>query len=159
MGTLFQDLAAQFNQAFIEADRWQRYLSGIGISFTVTLGALIIGIILGVLVAIIRTLHDQQKGTDRSVLLSVANKFCEFYTTVIRGTPMMVQLLIMGFVIFKSSRNLVGVAILSLGINSGAYTAEIIRSGIMSIDPGQMEAGRSLGMDYITVMKDIIIPQ
>ena len=85
MGTLFQDLAAQFNQAFIEADRWQRYLSGIGISFTVTLGALIIGIILGVLVAIIRTLHDQQKGTDRSVLLSVANKFCEFYTTVIRG--------------------------------------------------------------------------
>ena len=86
MGTLFQDLAAQFNQAFIEADRWQRYLSGIGISFTVTLGALIIGIILGVLVAIIRTLHDQQKGTDRSVLLSVANKFCEFYTTVIRGT-------------------------------------------------------------------------
>ena len=72
---------------------------------------------------------------------------------------MMVQLLIMGFVIFKSSRNLVGVAILSLGINSGAYTAEIIRSGIMSIDPGQMEAGRSLGMDYITVMKDIIIPQ
>ena len=159
MGTLFQDLAAQFNQAFIEADRWQRYLSGIGISFTVTLGALIIGIILGVLVAIIRTLHDQQKGTDHSVLLSVANKFCEFYTTVIRGTPMMVQLLIMGFVIFKSSRNLVGVAILSLGINSGAYTAEIIRSGIMSIDPGQMEAGRSLGMDYITVMKDIIIPQ
>ena len=158
MGTLFQDLAAQFNQAFIEADRWQRYLSGIGISFTVTLGALIIGIILGVLVAIIRTLHDQQKGTDRSVLLSVANKFC-VYTTVIRGTPMMVQLLIMGFVIFKSSRNLVGVAILSLGINSGAYTAEIIRSGIMSIDPGQMEAGRSLGMDYITVMKDIIIPQ
>ena len=105
------------------------------------------------------SLHDQQKGTDHSVLLSVANKFCEFYTTVIRGTPMMVQLLIMGFVIFKSSRNLVGVAILSLGINSGAYTAEIIRSGIMSIDPGQMEAGRSLGMDYITVMKDIIIPQ
>ena len=118
MGTLFQDLAAQFNQAFIEADRWQRYLSGIGISFTVTLGALIIGIILGVLVAIIRTLHDQQKGTDHSVLLSVANKFCEFYTTVIRGTPMMVQLLIMGFVIFKSSRNLVGVATLSASRSS-----------------------------------------
>ena len=113
MGTLFQDLAAQFNQAFIEADRWQRYLSGIGISFTVTLGALIIGIILGVLVAIIRTLHDQQKGTDHSVLLSVANKFCEFYTTVIRGTPMMVQLLIMGFVIFKSSRSIMIIGILS----------------------------------------------
>lgn len=159
MGTLFEDLASQFHQAFIEADRWKRYLDGIGISFTVTLGALVIGIILGVLVAIIRTLHDQQKGNEKHILLNIANKFCEIYTTVIRGTPMMVQLLIMGFVVFKSSRNLVGVAILSLGINSGAYTAEIIRSGIMSIDPGQMEAGRSLGMDYITVMKDIIIPQ
>ena len=159
MGKLFEDLASQFQQAFIEADRWKRYVDGIGISFTVTLGALVIGIILGVLVAVIRTLHDQQKGTDRHLVLGIANKLCELYTTIIRGTPMMVQLLIMGFVIFKSSRNLVGVAILSLGSNSGAYTAEISRSGIMSIDPGQMEAGRSLGMDYITVMKDIIIPQ
>ena len=159
MGTLFEDLSAQFQQSFIEADRWQRYLDGIKISFLVTLGALCIGIILGILVAVIRTLHDQQKGSDRNILLRLLNSICQIYTTVIRGTPMMVQLLIMGFVIFKTSRNLVGVAILSLGINSGAYTAEIIRSGIMSIDPGQMEAGRSLGMDYITVMKDIIIPQ
>ena len=142
MGTLFGDLASQFHQSFIEADRWQRYLSGIGVSFTVTLGALIIGVILGVLVAVVRTLHDQQKSTEQNFLLGIANSICQVYTTVIRGTPMMVQLLIMGFVIFKSSRNLVGVAVLSLGINSGAYTAEIIRSGIMSIDPGQMEAGR-----------------
>lgn len=156
---LFGDLGAQFHQSFLEAGRWQRYLDGLGISFIVTLGALAIGIILGVLVAIARTLHDQQKGTERSLALNLVNKICEIYTTVIRGTPMMVQLLIMGFVIFRTSRNLVGVAILSLGINSGAYTAEIIRSGIMSIDPGQMEAGRSLGMDYVTVMKDIIIPQ
>lgn len=159
MGTLFADLGAQFHQSFIEADRWQRYLDGIGVSFLVTLGALCIGIILGILVAVVRTLHDQQKGSDRSVILNVINKICEIYTTVIRGTPMMVQLLIMGFVVFKTSRNLMGVAILSLGINSGAYSAETIRSGIMSIDPGQMEAGRSLGMDYVTVMKDIIIPQ
>lgn len=159
MGAFFSDLAAQFHQAFIEADRWQRYLSGIGVSFTVTLGALAIGVILGVLVAVVRTLHDQQKPHEKNALLSILNAIGQVYTTAIRGTPMMVQLLIMGFVIFKSSRNLVGVAILSLGINSGAYTAEIIRSGIMSIDPGQMEAGRSLGMDYITVMKDIIIPQ
>ena len=149
MGALFSDLAAQFHQAFIEADRWQRYLDGIGVSFTVTIGALVIGIILGVLVAVVRTLHDQQKPSEQNALLSILNSIGQVYTTVIRGTPMMVQLLIMGFVIFKSSRNLVGVAILSLGINSGAYTAEIIRSGIM----------RSLGMDYITVMKDIIIPQ
>ena len=142
MASFWQNLADQFYQSFIEAERWKRYLEGIRISFMVTLGALVIGIILGILVAVIRTLHDQKKGSDRSPLLNILNKFCEFYTTVIRGTPMMVQLLIMGFVIFKSSRNLVGVAILSLGINSGAYTAEIIRSGIMSIDPGQMEAGR-----------------
>ena len=159
LGTLFEDLGAQFQQSFIEGGRWQRYLDGIRVSFTVTLGALAIGIILGVLVAVVRTLHDQRKGSDRGILLSILNTICQIYTTVIRGTPMMVQLLIMGFVIFKTSRNLVGVAILSLGINSGAYTAEIIRSGIMSIDPGQMEAGRSLGMDYVTVMKDIIIPQ
>jgi His/Glu/Gln/Arg/opine family amino acid ABC transporter permease subunit len=159
LGAFFSDLAAQFHQAFIEADRWQRYLSGLGVSFTVTLGALAIGVILGVLVAVVRTLHDQQKPHEKNALLSIINAIGQVYTTAIRGTPMMVQLLIMGFVIFKSSRNLVGVAILSLGINSGAYTAEIIRSGIMSIDPGQMEAGRSLGMDYITVMKDIIIPQ
>lgn len=159
MASFWQDLAGQFYQSFIEADRWQRYLEGIGVSFIVTLGALVIGIILGILVAVARTLHDQQKGSDRSPILNVINQICELYTTIIRGTPMMVQLLIMGFVIFRTSRNLVGVAILSLGINSGAYTAEIIRSGIMSIDPGQMEAGRSLGMDYVTVMKDIIIPQ
>ena len=83
----------------------------------------------------------------------------KIYITVIRGTPMMVQLLIMGFVVFAASRNLVLIAILTLGINSGAYVSETIRSGIMSIDPGQMEAGRSLGMKYPTVMKDIIIPQ
>ena len=159
MASFWKDMASQFYQSFLEADRWQRYLEGLGISFTVTLGALAIGIILGILVAVARTLHDQQKGSDRSTFLGIINKFCEAYTTIIRGTPMMVQLLIMGFVIFRTSRNLVGVAILSLGINSGAYTAEIIRSGIMSIDPGQMEAGRSLGMDYVTVMKDIIIPQ
>ncbi len=149
-----------FYQSFIMADRWKRYLSGLGVSFTVTLGALAIGIVLGVLVAIVRTQHDQQKtGQKPNRLISVLNVICEIYVTVIRGTPMMVQLLIMGFVVFAASRNLVMIAILTLGINSGAYVSETIRSGIMSIDPGQMEAGRSLGMKYPTVMKDIIIPQ
>ncbi len=149
-----------FYQSFIDADRWKRYLSGLGVSFTVTLGALAIGIVLGVLVAIARTQHDQQKtGQKPNRLISVLNVICEIYVTVIRGTPMMVQLLIMGLVIFASSRNLIGIAILSLGINSGAYVSEIIRSGIMSIDPGQMEAGRSLGMGYPVVMREIIIPQ
>ena len=156
---MFQSLADQFYQSFIEADRWKRYLQGLGVSFEVTLGALALGIALGILVAIVRTMHDQQRDGKSSAGLNILNRICQIYITVIRGTPMMVQLLIMGFVIFAASRNLVGVAILSLGINSGAYTAETIRSGIMSIDPGQMEAGRSLGMPYGTVMKDIIIPQ
>ena len=156
---MIDSLVQQFTQSFIEGDRWRRYLEGLGVSFTVTLGALALGIALGILVAIIRTLHDQRREGEKGGILGVLNAVCKFYITVIRGTPMMVQLLIMGFVIFSASRNLVGVAILTLGINSGAYTAETIRSGIMSIDPGQMEAGRSLGMTYATVMKDIIIPQ
>ncbi|MBR2560908.1 MAG: amino acid ABC transporter permease [Eubacterium sp.] len=156
---MFQDLPAQFVQSFIEGERWRRYLQGLGVSLTVTVGALALGILLGVLVAIIRTLHDQQKPGKHNVGLGILNKISQIYITVIRGTPMMVQLLIMGFVIFSASRHLIAVAILSLGINSGAYTAETIRSGIMSIDPGQMEAGRSLGMTYATVMKDVVIPQ
>ena len=156
---IFNDLWMQFQQSFIEGARWKLYVGGLGISFLVTLGALLIGIILGILVAVVRTLHDQQDANKVHAGLKFLNSLCLLYTTVIRGTPMMVQLLIMNFVIFSSSRNQIGIAILALGINSGAYTAEIIRSGIMSIDVGQMEAGRSLGMGYTTVMKDIIIPQ
>ena len=126
MGALFSDLAAQFHQAFIEADRWQRYLDGIGVSFTVTIGALVIGIILGVLVAVVRTLHDQQKPSEQNALLSILNSIGQVYTTVIRGTPMMVQLLIMGFVIFKSSRNLVGVAMLTPPRSSEAASCRSI---------------------------------
>ncbi len=152
-------LSEQFVMSFIEGDRWKLYLEGLGKSILLTLGALALGVIFGIVVAIIRTMHDQQKGGKKSPGLVFANAVCKLYTTVIRGTPMMVQLLIMGFVVFATSRNLMGVAILSLGINSGAYVAEIIRGGIMSVDPGQMEAGRSLGMNYGTVMKEIIIPQ
>ena len=148
-----------FYQSFIEGDRWLQYLKGLGVSIEVTIGSLILGIILGVLVAVVRTLHDQQRPGQSNHLLSLLNALCKFYTTVIRGTPMMVQLLIMGFVIFSASRNLVGVAVLTMGINSGAYVSEIIRGGIMSIDPGQMEAGRSLGMGYVPVMRHVVIPQ
>ena len=154
----FLDLAGQFSQAFIEGDRWLRYLKGLGTSCVVTLGALALGIILGILVAVVHTSHDQQRG-KRSGLLGFFNALCQIYTTVIRGTPMMVQLLIMGLVIFAASRHLTLIAILTLGINSGAYVSEIIRGGIMSIDPGQMEAGRSLGMGYAPVMRHIVIPQ
>ncbi len=158
-GGFWGSLRDQFNQSFITGARWQLFLRGLGISLTVTVGALALGVIFGVIVAVIRTMHDQQEGKKRHPVLAILNAICKVYVTVIRGTPMMVQLLIWGMVIFAASRNLVGIAILALGVNSGAYTAEIIRGGIMSIDKGQMEAGRSLGMNYATVMKDVIIPQ
>ena len=117
------------------------------------------GVALGVLVAVIRTAHDQQRPGHTNPLLGILNTLCTLYTTVIRGTPMMVQLLIMGMVIFKSSRNFTMVGALTLGINSGAYVAEIIRAGIMSVDKGQSEAGRSLGLNFVQTMWYIVIPQ
>lgn len=155
----FGSVKEQFIQSFVFNGRWQLYLKGIGVSFILTVCALAMGIVLGILVAIVRTRHDQMLGQPMNPLFKIVNGICKVYVTVIRGTPMMVQLLIWGFVIFATSRKLIGVAILALGVNSGAYVAEIIRGGIMSIDKGQMEAGRSLGMKYGTVMKDIIIPQ
>ena len=124
-----------------------------------TVIALCIGVCLGLLVATIRTAHDQQRPGHRNPLLGVVNVICRIYVTVIRGTPMLVQLMIMGLVIFATSRDLTMVGALTLGINSGAYVAEIIRGGLMSLDPGQMEAGRSLGLGYLDTMRFIVIPQ
>jgi len=155
----WEELNKDFYQAFVQEGRWNLYLEGIGNTLKVAVLALILGVVLGLVVAMVRTFHDQQREEKHNVLLSVFNALCKLYTTVIRGTPMMVQLLIMTFVIFKSSRNLVGVASLAFGINSGAYVAEIIRGGLMSVDAGQMEAGRSLGLNYIQTMRHIIIPQ
>ncbi|MCD8161383.1 MAG: amino acid ABC transporter permease [Clostridiales bacterium] len=157
--TFWQEFYVKFYQAFIEADRWKQYLGGVGTTLVVTAMALVIGIILGVLVAMLRTAHDQQLPGHRNPLLGVLNAVCSVYTTVIRGTPMMVQLLIMGMVIFASSRNFTAVGALTLGINSGAYVSEIIRGGLMSLDPGQAEAGRSLGLGYLDTMRYIVIPQ
>ena len=156
---LWAELNKDFYQAFIQEGRWKMYAEGIGNTLKVAVLALILGVVLGLLAAVVRTFHDQQREERPNALLSVLNVLCKIYTTVIRGTPMMVQLLIMAFVIFKSSRNLVGVAALAFGINSGAYVAEIIRGGLMSVDAGQMEAGRSLGLNYVQTMWHIIIPQ
>lgn len=157
--TWWQEIYVYFYQAFIEGDRWLQYLKGVGTTLWVTALALVIGIILGVVIAIIRTAHDQQRPGRRNFFLGLINWICKIYVTVIRGTPMMVQLLIMGFVIFSSSRDFTSVGALTLGINSGAYVAEIIRGGLMSLDPGQAEAGRSLGLNYIDTMRFIVIPQ
>ena len=155
----WQEFYVNFYKAFIEGDRWKQYLNGVGTTLLVTAMALIIGIILCVLLAMIRTAHDQQRVGQKNPALWVLNGICKVYVTVIRGTPMMVQLLIMGFVIFSSSRNHTLVGALTLGINSGAYVAEIIRGGLMSLDPGQAEAGRSLGLGYVDTMRFIVIPQ
>ena len=155
----WQEFYVYFYQAFIEGDRWLQYLKGVGTTLLVTALALIIGVVLGVMVAIIRTAHDQQRPGNHNFLLGITNAICKVYVTIIRGTPMMVQLLIMGFVIFKSSRNFTYVGALTLGINSGAYVAEIIRGGLMSLDPGQAEAGRSLGLNYFDTMRFIVVPQ
>ena len=158
----FANVAEQFNQAFIEKDRWIQYLEGLWVTVRVAFFALLLGIIIGVIVAIIRTAHDsrrKKKEGFNDILLDIADAVCKVYLTVIRGTPTMIQLLIMYFVIFSSTREALLVAILSFGINSGAYVAEIVRSGIMSVDHGQMEAGRSLGLNYSTTMRKIIIPQ
>ncbi len=157
--SFWQSSFVKFYQAFIENDRYLQYLEGVGSTLLVTAIALCLGVFLGVLVAVIRTAHDQQRIGHRNLLLGIVDKFCRVYITVIRGTPMMVQLLIMSLVIFKSSRNYTIVGALTLGINSGAYVAEIIRGGLMALDPGQMEAGRSLGLNYMDTMRFIVIPQ
>ena len=131
-----QDFFFKFYQAFLLKDRWMQYINGVGTTLLVTALALALGVVLGFF-----------------------NAVCQVYTTIIRGTPMMVQLLIMSMVIFSNSRNFTMVGALTLGINSGAYVSEIIRGGLMAVDPGQMEAGRSLGLNYMTTMVVIIIPQ
>ena len=157
MQEFFANLAADFHQTFIEADRWLALLKGLGMTLKITALALILGVVLGVLVAVVRSSHDQMRHPGG--LMRLLNKLCHLYLTVIRGTPVMVQLLIMYFVVLVNSTNVVMVASITFGINSGAYVAEIVRGGIMSIDKGQMEAGRSLGLNYIQTMWHIIIPQ
>ena len=154
MGAWFDELKSRFVLNFIEDDRWMYLVDGLKVTLEVTLFACILGLVLGFVVAIIRSTHDT---TGK---LKFFNAICKVYLTVIRGTPVVVQLLIIYFVIFGSSDiDKVIVAIIAFGINSGAYVAEIVRSGIMSIDKGQMEASRSLGLNFIQTMRYVIIPQ
>ena len=153
-------LGPRLDAAFLEGDRWRLYLQGLATTLELTVVALVVGVVLGVLVAVIRTAHDQQRpGRRRNPILGILTVICKIYTTVIRGTPMLVQILIWGFVIFASSRNKFMVGVVALGINSGAYVAEIVRGGLMSVDVGQSEAGRSLGLGYLDTMRFIVIPQ
>lgn len=158
-----QEFKSDFYVNFIKEDRWKLLVEGLGNTLAITFFAVLLGIVLGVLVAAVRSTwdtngKDMHKGPGKAVL-RIANAICQLYLTVIRGTPVVVQLLIMYFVIFASSNNKLLIAIIAFGINSGAYVAEIVRGGIMSIDKGQMEAGRSLGFNYTQTMFYIVLPQ
>ena len=149
-----QELKSSFISNFIEDNRWRYITDGLKITLLVTVFAVLIGVVLGFLIAIVRTTHD------KTGKLKILNAICKVYLTVIRGTPVVVQLMIIYFIIFGSvDISKVLVAIIAFGINSGAYVAEIFRSGIMSIDNGQFEAGRSLGLNYAQTMMYIIMPQ
>jgi len=149
-----EQLANQFYLNFIKDDRWKYIVNGLKVTLTVTFFAVIMGIVLGFFVAVVRSSHD------KTGKLKILNGICNIYLTIIRGTPVVVQLLITYFVIFGSVNiNKVVVAVIAFGVNSGAYVAEIIRSGIMSVDNGQFEAGRSIGFTYGQTMLYIIFPQ
>ena len=148
------DFSAKFYANFIKDDRWLGLVSGLKVTIIVTLEALLLGVIIGFIVAIIRSYHDK---TNK---LKILNAICKVYLTVIRGTPTMIQILIMYLVVFgSSSLDSIIIGGIAFGINSGAYVAEIVRSGIMSIPIGQTEAGRSLGLNYAQTMRLIIVPQ
>lgn len=158
----WEDFQADFYLNFIEDDRWKYLVRGLKNTLIVTVLAVLVGIVLGTIVALIRTSHDKDDGHSKGFfhgLLNVLNAIANVYLTVIRGTPAVVQLMIMYYIIFASSNNKILIAVLSFGINSGAYVAEIIRAGITSVDPGQSEAGRSLGLNYAQTMRYIVIPQ
>ena len=164
MQDFFNGLYESFVKTFITDDRWVQLLNGLLVTLEITFFAVIIGVAIGFLIAIVRSTYDMNLSgkkcrTLSDYILKAVNVICNIYITVIRGTPVHIQLMIMYFIVFASSRDGIIAAIISFGINSGAYVAEIVRSGIMSIDKGQFEASRSLGFNYRSTMIHVIIPQ
>ena len=161
--TWIAKVAKDFVTCFITKDRWKYIVKGLGNTLQIALAAVLLGILIGTIVAIIRSTHDKTHETMRPgpgrTLLNIANWLCKVYLTVIRGTPAMIQILIMFFVVFSTARNGTPVAMLTFGINSGAYVAEIIRGGIISVDKGQKEAAHAIGMTHWQSMIYVVLPQ
>ncbi len=159
----FEQIKMEFTLNFIMKDRWKLLVTGLQNTLIIALMSCLIGIVLGLLVAAVRTTWDKNGAAMHpgagKFFLRAGDLLCRLYITVIRGTPVVVQLMIMYYIIFASSDNGVLIATLAFGFNSGAYVAEIFRGGIMSIDKGQFEAGRSLGLNYLQTMWFIIAPQ
>ena len=153
MQAWLERVAEMFDAAFISGDRWKLYLQGLGVTLQIAAFAAILGMIIGTILAFMKL--SVRRNGKKTILAVIAN----IYIDVIRGTPSVLQLMIMWFIIFYSAKNRVAVAVLSFGINSGGYVAEIVRAGILAVDKGQMEAGRSLGLSRTQTMISIIIPQ
>lgn len=143
----------KFYVAFIEGDRWKLYLKGLGVTLEVSLLAAVLGVVIGTVLAFMK-LSARKNGKP-----TIFARFAGIYIDIIRGTPSVLQLLIMWFVVLKSWRSGVLVAGITFGMNSGAYVAEIVRAGILAVDKGQTEAGRSLGLNQVQTMRYIVIPQ
>lgn len=158
-----ENFGYDFFKSFLYDDRWRQYAEGLGNTLLLTALALVLGLILGVIVSLVRVswdnTHTELRPGIGKFFLGLSNAICKVYLTVIRGTPVVVQIMIIFFVIMASSNNKILAGVVAFGINSGAYVAEIIRGGIMSIDRGQMEAGRSMGFGYVPTMRYIILPQ
>ena len=149
----FESVGKKFVMAFVEGDRWKLYIKVLGVTLEIALFAAIIGLLIGTVVALMRL------STKRDGKKTIWARIAGVYIDVIRGTPSVLQLLIMWFVIMKNCHNGILVAVLSFGINSGAYVSEIVRAGILAVDKGQTEAGRSLGLSKAQTMIYIVIPQ
>lgn len=150
---MYQTLLDDFYLCFVKNGRYEYLLQGLCVTLEVALAASVLGLLIGFVVAVVRSSHDKYGS------FTVLNTLAKVYLTVIRGTPMVVQLLITYYIILRSVESKTLIAILAFGINSGAYQAEILRAGIESIDPGQMEAGRALGLSYWQAMMRVILPQ
>ena len=151
MNEWFADIAFKFQLAFVEGDRWKLYLKGLGVTLQISLFAAILGVVIGTIVALMKL--SVKKGGKRTFISVLA----QAYIDIIRGTPSVLQLLIMWFIIMEGCKNGILVAVLTFGINSGAYVAEIMRAGILAVDHGQMEAGRSLGLSKSQTMRYVIL--
>ncbi len=157
----------ELNNNFIVDDRWTWLLDGLWVTVRLTFFSFIFGLLIGMVIAVIRVSYDKKQdtptqSTSQKILrfaLGILNFICKSYLNIIQGTPTIVQIMIIYFVILANSTNKIGVATLGFTINSSAYVAEIIRGGINGVDKGQMEAGRSLGFGYISTMVFIVLPQ
>lgn len=163
LDSLWAGLVEDFYTCFIEKNRWKYLTSGLQNTLLITFMALLLGVVIGIVVSIIRSTYaknyQEMKPGFGKKIMAVVNWFCGVYLTVIRGTPVVVQLMIIYYCVFVTSSNGILIGAVSFGINSGAYVAEIFRSGIMSIDNGQFEAGRSLGFNYVQTLRYIVLPQ